>query len=81
MPSSGDLPDPGIKPVSLTSPALTGVVFFFFFFLPPEPRGKPGQVHIAKVKAGKEQVPQPCGDSLIVQWLGLQDEGAGLIPG
>ena len=32
MPSSGDLPDPGIKPVSLTSPALTGEVFFLFFF-------------------------------------------------
>ena len=27
MPPPGDLPDPGIKPVSLTSPALTGVFF------------------------------------------------------
>ena len=80
MPSSGDLPDPGIEPASLTSPALAGE-FFFFFFLPPEPPGKPGQVRITKAKAGKEQAPQPCGDSLLVQWLGLQDEGVGLIPG
>ena len=27
MPSFGDLPDPGIKPLSLTSPALTGGFF------------------------------------------------------
>ena len=28
----GDLPDPGIKPESLESPALAGGFFFFFFF-------------------------------------------------
>ena len=27
MPSSGDLPDPGIEPMSLTSPALAGGFF------------------------------------------------------
>ena len=27
MPPTGDLPDPGIKPVSLTSPALAGSFF------------------------------------------------------
>ena len=27
MPSSGDLPDPGIEPTSLTSPALAGRLF------------------------------------------------------
>ena len=31
-PPPGDLPDPGIKPASLTSPALAGGFFFFFFF-------------------------------------------------
>ena len=29
FPSPGDLPDPGIKPTSLTSPALAGGFFFF----------------------------------------------------
>ena len=35
FPSSGDLPDPGIEPVSLASPALAGK---FFITVPP---GKP----------------------------------------
>ena len=35
IPSPGDLPDPGIKPVSLVSPALAGR------FFTPEPPGKP----------------------------------------
>ena len=29
-PSPGDLPNPGIKPLFLRSPALAGVFFFFF---------------------------------------------------
>ena len=33
--SPRDLPDPGIEPVSLASPALAGG-FFFFFTEPPE---------------------------------------------
>ena len=33
-PPSRDLPDPGIKPKSLISPALAGVFFLFFFFFP-----------------------------------------------
>ena len=37
-PLSGDLPNPGSKPVSLMSPALVGRFFFFsFFFLPLAP--------------------------------------------
>jgi len=36
FPSSGDLPDPGMEPVFLTSPALAGR-----FFLPLAPPGKP----------------------------------------
>ena len=36
FPPPGDLPDPGIKPMSLTSPALAGR--FFFPLVPP---GKP----------------------------------------
>ena len=36
----GDLPDPGIKPESLESPALAGG-FFFFFFLPLHHLGSP----------------------------------------
>ena len=32
FPPPGDLLDPGIKPVSLTSPALAGGFFFFFFY-------------------------------------------------
>jgi len=35
MPSSGDLPDSGIKPASLKSPALAG------WFFTTEPPGKP----------------------------------------
>ena len=35
-----DLPNPGIKPASLMSPAWTGG-FFLFFFKPPAPPGKP----------------------------------------
>ena len=35
FPSSGDLPDPGIKPASLESPALAGG------FFTTEPPGKP----------------------------------------
>ena len=33
MPPPGDLPNPGIEPESLMSPALAGK-FVFFFFLP-----------------------------------------------
>ena len=32
FPSPGDLPNPGIELMSLTSPALVGGFFFFFFF-------------------------------------------------
>ena len=38
FPASGDLPDPGIKPASLASPALAGG---FFIIVPP---GKPNLV-------------------------------------
>ena len=37
-PLPGDLPNPGVEPVSLTSPALAGG---FFFFLPLVQPGKP----------------------------------------
>ena len=30
--SPGDLPDPGMEPVSLMSPVLAGRLFFFFFY-------------------------------------------------
>ena len=40
FPSPRDLPDPGIEPVCLASPALAGG-FFFFFFLTTEPPEKP----------------------------------------
>ena len=44
-PPPGDLPDPGIEPVSLTSLALAGgfcwFFLFFFFFLPLAPPVKP----------------------------------------
>ena len=39
--SPGNLPDPGIEPRSLTSPALTGS----FLFLPLAPLGKPMLMH------------------------------------
>ena len=39
-PPPGALPDPGVKPTSLISPALAGGLFFFFFFLPLAPPGK-----------------------------------------
>ena len=32
FPTPGDLPDPGIKPTSLESPALADGFFFFFFY-------------------------------------------------
>ena len=32
FPPPGDLPDPGIEPVSLMPPALADRFFFFFFF-------------------------------------------------
>ena len=38
FPSPGDLPDSGIEPVSLVSPALAGG------FFTTEPPGKPGQI-------------------------------------
>ena len=38
FPPPGDLPDPGIEPVSLMPPALADR-FFFFFFLPLAPPG------------------------------------------
>ena len=38
FPSPGDLPDPGIKPASLASPAMAGG------FFTTEPPGKPGQI-------------------------------------
>ena len=46
FPSSGDPPDPGIKPVSLASPAVAGVLFN------TEPPGKPHLV----VQPGKHKV-------------------------
>ena len=33
FPSSGDLPNSGIEPVSLASPVLAGGFFFFFFLI------------------------------------------------
>ena len=36
FPTPGDWPDPGIKPMSLVSPALAGRFFFFFTTVPPE---------------------------------------------
>ena len=39
FPTPGDLPNPGIKPVTPACPALEGR--FFFFFLITEPHGKP----------------------------------------
>ena len=38
---SGDLYNPGIKPMTLASSALQADFFFFFFFLTSEPPGKP----------------------------------------
>ena len=42
-PPAGDLPDPGIEPASLTSPALAGG-----FSLPLAPPGKPHVGHVGK---------------------------------
>ena len=39
-PPPGDLPDPGMEPTPVLSPALAGR-FFFFFFLATESPGKP----------------------------------------
>ena len=39
-PTPRDLPDPGIEPVSLTSPAMADCFFFLFFPLAPH-HGKP----------------------------------------
>ena len=39
IPPPRDLPNPGVEPTSLMSPALAGGVFFFFF-LPLVPSGK-----------------------------------------
>ena len=41
FPSPRDLPNPGIEPMSLASPALEGGFFFFFFFLPLCQLGSP----------------------------------------
>ena len=41
--SPGDLPDPGIKPVSLASPALVGS------FFTTEPPGKPNNTYIHQI--------------------------------
>ena len=43
FPSRGDLPNSGIEPASLKSPALAYGFFFFFFFLTTKPPGKPQQ--------------------------------------
>ena len=43
FPSPGDLPDPGIKPVSLASPALVGS------FFTTEPSGKPNNTYIHQI--------------------------------
>ena len=40
LPTPGDLPNPGIEPESLVSPALAGRFVFFFFFTTETP-GKP----------------------------------------
>ena len=44
FPSPGDLPNSGIKPTSLASPALAGV--FFTTMLP----GKPNRIYVTEVK-------------------------------
>ena len=49
FPPPGDLPDPGIKPMSLKSPALAcGLLFFFFKSLP-----LPGKSNLFLRKIGK----------------------------
>ena len=40
FPSSGDLPDPGIKPRSSVLQVVSSIAGRFFFFLPTEPSGK-----------------------------------------
>ena len=49
-PSPGDLPDPGIKSASLTSPALAGRFFCVVFFLPLAPPGTLLAFHEGNVK-------------------------------
>ena len=46
FPSLGDLPNPGTKPMSLTSPALSGG------FLPLAPPGKPGILQFMGLQSG-----------------------------
>ena len=47
FPSSGDLPDTGIEPASLISPALAGIFFTI------EPSGKPQTAMLLLGKAGR----------------------------
>ena len=49
FPSPGDLPDPGIEPVSLASPAWAGV------FFTSEPPGKPRKLHLHHSNPGNNQ--------------------------
>ena len=44
MPFSGDLPDPGVKPISLTSPALEGGFFLTLVPLQGLPRFNSGGI-------------------------------------
>ena len=46
FPTPGDLPNPGIEPESLASPASAGG---FFFFLTTAPLGKPPYINKVKV--------------------------------
>ena len=59
LPPAGDLPDPGIKPASLVSPALAGG------FFTTEPRGKQDQKPLSTSllgKGGRGACPKPSRD-------------------
>ena len=58
-PPPRDLPDPGIEPKSLTSPALAGGYFFFFYHLCHQ--GNPRYAHMCAL------IPQSC-PTLVTPW-------------
>ena len=68
FPSPGDLPDSGIKPVSLVSPALAGR------FFTTEPPGKPnsGLGSIQRCKKGHQRWVVPASSEVLESSLGLR---------
>ena len=85
-PPPGDLPNPGLKPVTLMSPALIGGFFFFsfFLFLPLALSRKPGSLSVILYLCDQYQYISALNSfvcTCFLPTLAIWDDWLGLIKG